>query len=267
MPARTLWLLILVLAAINSQNTHAAAAVSRPFSVSPQEQLSRKYGIKAVDQTDEHSPAVLQNFLFLLDQAFSPAFVRSLKNLQYIYAYAGHDQTYDIAAFHPGAMAISIGGKSTYEKIGAVPDIFIITSLAHEMGHAFLLEKLSPSELRELSEKFGGWAPVFKGNSPADFYAKEFFTFHPSFGAGGELAFGEKKNCICSRLAKKNIHEWFAEAFAGTILNELGKKGALGKGWREKLATSPKSKGEYWTNYNLVSGGFSGWLEQKLKLP
>lgn len=241
------------------------------------QQLFVQYGITAQDQTDEHSPVVLKNLLFLLKHAFPPGFVRGLGNFRFLYAYAGHDRLIDTGAFHADARAISIGGNSAYPAGAkdAGVDIQIIATLAHEIGHAFLLDKMSPGELRSVGEKFGGWAPALSTapSAPTElsFLSKAFFTLHPKYSAlllppSASAAEEWKKINVCSRLAGKNIHEWFADAFAAVALQRLGAEGRLGKDWRSRIVTMPKNRREYWSDYNLVAPEFSDWLQQKMKV-
>jgi hypothetical protein len=250
----------------------ASATAMKPISLSSislREKLLQVYGIRAVDQTDDHAPIVLRNFLFLLQHAFSPEFVHGLKNVQFLYAYAGHDRTYDLGAFHEEAKAISIAGRLSFpDDEENSPDPRIIATLAHELGHAFLLQEVSPEELRSISEKFGGWAKVFGNEPPRDLYSKAFFSPHPSF-PGVNITPAEagewKKSNFCSRLSAKNIHEWFADAFAAVALQRLGNKGWLGDKWRDRIILSPRNRKEYWSNYNWVTAEFSAWLQKKIK--
>lgn len=237
------------------------------------ETLARDYGIEAIDKTDRHAPVVLRNFVFLLKNAFPPAFLHGLKSLRYLYAYAGHDRTYDLGAYHPEEKAISIGGLLSYSGDDArsvAPRI--LATLAHEMGHAFLLEKLSPMELRSVSERYGGWSSVIGSQTTPDFYAKAFFSPTDDLRAGDEEPAGAaadawKARSLCSRLATKNVHEWFAEAFSAYVLQRLGAEGLLGKGWHQRLVFAPSRPGEFWSDYNWISPAFAGWLKEKIELP
>ncbi|RYZ81589.1 MAG: hypothetical protein EOP04_23670, partial [Proteobacteria bacterium] len=128
-----------------------------------QKQLFQEFGIIAVELTDQHSTFVLQNFLYLLRNGLKKSTIRSLKSLKVIYAFAGHDDAMDIAAYHPGSQAVSVGGDSAYPSTPLVspidfePKISLLASLAHEIGHAYLLERVTAKELLRMSHKMGNW--------------------------------------------------------------------------------------------------------------
>ena len=219
-------------------------------------ELQSKYGILAQDKTDEHSPAVLRDLLMLMDDVFCRTTLRNLGHFRYLFAYEGHDDHYDVAAYHWEASAISIGGKGTYPGAPDGPgQIQILSALAHEMGHAFLMERVSPAELEEISKAYGGWEPVFHGEPAAeDLFSAPFFALYPRAPAPS----------FASAYAAKNIHEWFAEGFSAYALNVLGGRGRLGKHWQSRLVFTPKLRGDYWADYNHVSVGFTRWLRAKL---
>jgi hypothetical protein len=229
-------------------------------------EVRTEFGIVALDKTDKQSPAVLRNLLFLLRHAFPPGFARGLGNLHYLYAYAGHDGVYDLGAFHPEAKAISVGGALTYAGGGIDPRL--LATLAHELGHAFLLAKLTPRELRGIAEVYGGWdARAVSGG----FYARDLFTPRKYWENAerepvGDLARAWREKSACSRLANRNIHEWFAEAFAARALQRLGERGFLGAGWRALLVAPPRHPREFWWDYNLLGAGFSSWLDARVGL-
>jgi hypothetical protein len=243
--------------------------IRRPEVALLQEQLFHEFGLLAIDHTDEHSPVVLESILFLFRHAFPGSSVRNLGNLKYIYAFAGHDAHVDIAAYHFQAKAISVGGVSAYGRENAKGlRIDILESVAHEVGHAFLLDRMTPSELRGVSERFGGWASVFGTSFPLSFYAPVFFIPHPALGPAAtppaRLMAKGRKFSLVSSYALHGVHEWFAEAFAAAILEGLGKAHLLGTDWKSRLVGFPRDRKDYWFNYNNVQAGFSSWLERKL---
>jgi hypothetical protein len=185
--------------------------------------------------------------------------------LKYIYAYAGHDAEFDIAAFHPEARAISIGGLSSYpnELHSQAVFIKILSALAHEMGHDFLLRRMSPHELRKVSERFGGWGPIFTKN-PTSLYSSVFFEPYPALAETQNSSSWVRKHNVASAYSLHNVHEWFAEAFAATIMNRLGEKNLFGHDWKSLFTHPPERQWDYWTNYNNVSADFTSWLNQKL---
>lgn len=227
-----------------------------------QAELYRDFRIIAVDGSDDHSPVVLRSMLFLLRHGFSKKTEINSSTLRYLYATAGHDANYNIAAFHVEGKFISIGGLTTYPASDGVaglettPPISVLASLAHELGHAFLFSRLRPSDLQQASEKFGPWTNGYGGEKLDNFYALPFFR--PHHESAGVLT--RKAQNLVSGYALTGAHEWFAEGFAAVALNRIGMAGFLGKEWRSRLVLGPGRKHGYWANYNNVSQGFSNWL-------
>lgn len=221
-----------------------------------QKRLFQEFGIIAIDSTDEHSAVLLKDLLFLLRNAFPRSLIQNLRNLRYIYAFVGHDGRTDIAAYHLQAKAVSVGGSTTYDgKKNTFQKTDILIALAHEIGHAFLLDRMSPEELRAVSETFGGWGPVFRHSDPLSFYAPVFFTHHPLLQPS--TTEGRKYNLV-SKYAMRGVHEWFADAFAATRLDKLGQAKLLGDHWKKRLVGF---------NYSNALNGFSAWLERRLRAP
>ncbi|MDZ4676832.1 MAG: hypothetical protein SGI74_04910 [Oligoflexia bacterium] len=240
--------------------------------------LYEEYGILALDHTDTHSPKVLNALLVLLNQGFSKEFIKNLKSFKYFYAFRGHDSEKDIAAYHQQARALSIGGIFSYDEEDKVQDdnefvydqkrVLLVAALAHEIGHVFLLDQLGAHELRKVCEKYGSWNEVFKQDSMESLFAEPFFrnyTLNQSSEKRQLSADELRNNNFVSQYAFTNAHEWFADAFAGTILTRLGLKQHLGHQWREMLVKKTKHKREYWANYNNVSEPFMSWLTQRME--
>lgn len=227
----------------------------RPTAALYQEKLFEEFGILAIDHTDRHSGAVLKELYFLLENIGSKKWVYQLKSLKYVYAFTGHDSRHNVAAYHHQMKAISIGGVSSYpHALTTFERIHLVAALAHEMGHAFLFDRLSPSELRQIAETFGGWNEVFKNENVDSFYSRSFFRPYPEGTA-------QKKN-FTTQYASKNVHEWFADAFAGQILRRLGKLNRFGRKWKTLLGLPQFPQG-YWINYNNLSPGFANWFNKK----
>jgi hypothetical protein len=229
-----------------------------------QKKLMEKFGILAIDHSDEHSPAVLENLLFLLENG--PSFASRLKNFRYLYAFAGHDREVDIAAYHQVAKAISIGGAHTFSGKESVPDPAILSALAHEIGHALLMEKVAAADLSRLASEFGGW----EAEPAGDLYGAQFFRPHPLHGRLQEnrgrrpASAGPDLSNLVSSYSTTNIHEWFAETFTASVMVSLGEKGLLGEDWRRSLITVPKSRRHHWADYNNISGGLRAWFRKLL---
>lgn len=216
-----------------------------------QEKIFREFSIIAVDSTDEHSPVVLRELLSLLEKGFSKSF--HLKNLRTIYAFAGHDPARNSAAYHWRAQALSIGGVASYRDFNFDDQskVNLFATLAHEIGHAILFEKLSAEKLVDAAEKFAGWSAISSEHLSNSFFSKELFKPY-SLKPG--------KN-IVSQYSMRNRHEWFAETFASAILHKIGQEGALGENWKKLLAKNPAQSTESWTNYNNITDEFCHWLE------
>lgn len=182
-----------------------------------QKKLRREYGLLTIDHTARHSAQILKEFYFLLKKGFSPSYVRSLKNLKYIYAFYRHDGLNDLAAYHLPMQAISVGGVDAYpQTLGPLQVTRLQSVLAHELGHAVLLEKIPPHALREICEKHG-WKDVFSTDPTDTFYADAFFRRHPGWGSTDEA----RQHNFFSNYSYSNAHEWFADAFAEMVTAPL----------------------------------------------
>jgi hypothetical protein len=216
------------------------------FKDDSQEKLFREFGIIAINHTDDHSALVLKELLSLLRTGFSKKWVTGLKNLKYIYAFLGHDPEHKIAAYHWNAKALSIGGVHAYKNsLTQEEKIALKAALAHEIGHAALLEKLSARELAEAGTKFGGWN-LSAMVSPLTFYAKIFFA---PYSFGGDY----KRNNIVSAYALTNIHEWFADSFAAHVITKIG-----------DILEFQKAKHSQWADYENLTVEYREWLDTRI---
>jgi hypothetical protein len=227
-----------------------------------QEKLFREFNIVAIDHTDIHSPIVLKELYLVLKNGFSKELLKKLNNIRYVYAFAGHDPLAHVASFHAGAQAISVVGVASYgaRPLAQQERIDLISTLAHEIGHAFLLKKLTAEELAQIGAKYGGWQQLTSSDLPDSFFSR--VLFQPYFFKVADSESFQRNN-IVSQYAMTNRHEWFAEAFAGQILYKLGKLHMLGASWREMLNRNPSGGHGYWVNYNNLNDDFRQWLEVK----
>lgn len=219
-----------------------------------QNELFKKFKIIAIDHTDQHSAFVLNELLFLLQNGFPPNF--QLKNLRIIYAFAGHDPSRNIASYHLQAEAMSVGGFFSYglKPFSAQKKIDLLVTLAHEIGHAVLFEKLTPKKLMNAAVKFAQWP---SSDNTESFFAPIFFQAHL-------LSHG--KNLV-SQYSVTNQHEWFAESMSASILTKLGRKGLLGNDWHSLLMKAPQKNSPFlWTDYNQISDDLNAWLESLLQV-
>lgn len=221
-----------------------------------QERLFNEFQILAINHTDEHSPIVLRELLFLLQKGFSKEFISDL-NIKYIYAFAGHDPARNIAAFHSQAQALSIGGMSSYHEddMKLQAKIDLLAALSHEIGHAVLLKKLSANALANISARFSDWKEI-KNSELGDLF------FSPVLFETFNLKQGQN---IVSQYAMVNRHEWFAESLAASVLNDLGQSGSLDKNWRNALTKAASETSEYWFDYTKISDDFRQWFRFLMK--
>jgi hypothetical protein len=225
-----------------------------------QVQIMERFGILVIDHSDHHSQEVLGNLLFLLEHG--PAMAARLKGFRYLYAFSGHDREVDIAAYHLVAKAISIGGARAFPGAGKVPNPSILSALAHEIGHALLMEKLPAQELTHLASEFGGWEAA----DASDLYDPSFFRPHPLHarlrernGRSPASAEAPPANLVSS-YSTANMHEWFAEAFTASVMVSLGERNLLGPNWKKSLVTVPKTRRYHWADYNNISTGLKEWF-------
>lgn len=203
-----------------------------------QNELWKHFRILAIEHTTNHSSYVLKEFFYLLKQMFPGKLPLWINEIKYLYAFQNHDDKNNIAAFHFAAHAISIGGSNYYKhQLVGKKRIEFLSTLAHEIGHAFLLGAILPKEFQDLCEKFG-WRDVFENGVITSFNSPPFFREHPD----GDSVEKAKKNNFVSDYSYTNAHEWFAEAFAESILMQ------------SKIIPSRSSNTfDRWLTYNLYS--------------
>lgn len=232
-------------------------ARKRPEATLLQQQIYKEYRILAVDHTDEHSPVVLKQFLLLLQQGFSKPFIKGLKDVKYLYAFAGHSHGGNIASFHWQAQAISVGGMSLYPEsdLNDQMKIELLSAFAHELGHAILFEKLKVEELAALSTRFSDWNTLKASQLNASFYSPVLFEAYPQKNG---------RNFV-SQYALLNRHEWFAEATAAALLRKLGNSGGIKTNWQESIKRTDSAGPHFWVNYGRISDEFLDWFKELMK--
>ena len=227
-----------------------------------QKQLLSEFGVLAINHTDEHSPFVLKELLFLLRNGIGKKLTRGLPSLHYLFAFSGHDPKKEIAAFHYQMKAISVGGMSSYPagtdsaNLSAESRMDLLLALAHEIGHAFIFDHVSPRELIQVARDFGHWNLPSSDPAPKTLYDEVFFQ--PMSKPSRSI------ENLTTEYAANNIHEWFAEAFAAKVLLDLGEAGRLGNNWRPTLIKS-HDRDTYWTDYNKLAPNFRNWLQRKIR--
>lgn len=232
-------------------------AQKRPEAHFLQDSLYKEFRILAVDHTDEHSPGVLRELLFLLRKGFAKKLITGLKTIKYVYAFAGHNHAGNIASYHWQAQALSVGGMSSYpnEELNPQTKIDMLSALSHEIGHAVLFEKLCANDLADVSHRFSDWSAVKNSQMNNSFFSPVFFEPFP-------LKQGRN---IVSQYALVNRHEWFAESMAASVLNNLGKSGELHENWRHALIRNPLNSPQYWVDYTKISDDFRHWFKILMK--
>lgn len=231
--------------------------------------LFKEFGIIAVDQSDRHTKSVLQTLLDLLRYGLPHGLVRHLPRLKYIYASDLHDAEVNVAAYHYQIKTLTIGGEESYgdEPLSRSMRQELLGTLAHEIGHAVLLQLFTAEELKRVATRHGGWVQDFSPETRAieTLFDSFFFSPHPLM-QDSRTDSVEKPSLLPagfpSQYALTNVHEWFAESFAAYALQELGRKGHLGSGWRKALAKESRSFG--WRKLHHLNGEFRSWLKSRL---
>ena len=228
-----------------------------------QELLYKKFGILAVDHTDQHAEMVLKILLDLFERGLKPHFLGQLKSLKYIYAFSGHDPQWNVAAFHQQAQSLSIGGELVYAHrlFSLNEQIHLMQTLAHEIGHAVIFDRLDAFQLADAAEKYGGWNPI-----PSFALKRSFFS--PAL-LDSQESFAKSRNII-SQYSKTNRHEWFAEVFAYRIMSHMN----LSRGKATFLKVQPKmyAPQKYAQKRTLeltldLSEDLTHWLDQLMSRP
>lgn len=243
-----------------------------------QEALYREFGLLALDHSDEHASSVLDELLLVLREGLEPG-TRLPREVKVVYAFKGHDRIVDIAAYHRQAGALSIGGVHAYGEGTLDPHdrMRVAAAFAHELGHAIVFARLTGLELSEIGRRFGHWSNVPTDEKAPSLLSKSLLEPHPLQGLMrlGSRSTDESRSFVqlslwsmtnlTSEYAGTNLHEWFADAFAASVLHRLGEKGRLGPVWRPLLTRLPERAGGYWVNYNNLSPGFRRWLDRRFK--
>ena len=226
-----------------------------------QGRIYREFGILAIDHTDRHALVTLQALEKVLRHGFTPGLRQRIKSVKYVYAFYGHDAHSNLAAYHRGAKAISIGGMNSYpdDEISESVKIHLMASIAHEFGHAFLFDEISPAELGHIGARFGLWHSVIGDRNLESLIDDErVFRPHPLRAL---LRMREKNHSIwrianlVSEYAATNLHEWFADAFAAATLGRMALHSLIKLPRTETL--------EFWVNYENLTPEFREWFDRR----
>lgn len=243
---------------------------ARPAIADLQAKLFREHGIVAVDHTDEHSRFVLAELLAILEHGLPPRFLEQT-HLKYLYAFRGHDAEINIAGYHHQAAALSIGGHSAYATApsGEQARLTLLFTLAHELGHAYLLSQMAVADIQKLAITHGGWGPLLEDKLPLDLLDPVFFLPHPLLGRQnatlGEAEIPRRRANLPSRYAMSNVHEWFADCFAAYVLTQLEVHGYIAPEWRKTLAQPSPAFG--WVDVSTLSPALFQWIGKRLASP
>ncbi len=186
-----------------------------------QDQIYKKCHVLAVNHTDRHSAKMLDLFLTVCKPALG-AFRNGAHNF-ILYAFSSHATKGDIvASFYAESNFMSIGGKAFTIKNDETTKL----TIAHEIGHYFTFNYLTPTELAIAAARFGHWN-VDSHNSHS-FFDSQFLK--PAEGGTGFFP---------TLYARTNIHEWFSEIYAHFLY-----KRALDK--TSTLASNTPSEMDEW---------------------
>lgn len=208
-----------------------------------QKKLFLQHQILAIDQSDRHSSWVLDNLILILENALPHKW--HINNLRFVYASLEHDSEVNLAFYSPHLKAMSVGGKSSYDSSTntRADRINLLFTLAHEIGHAYVLDKMRPHDLWQWGIQFAFSKKI--DHSPAQihsFYAGPLMTSLDQI----ILKDSSKTNILLKNLvssySKTNIHEWFADAFAYILLNHLASKKLIPLNWFKVLAERNSSE-------------------------
>jgi hypothetical protein len=244
-----------------------------------QAKLHKEFGIIAIDHTDKHAESTLEVLLLLLREGLTQKVRARLSSVKYVYAFLLHDPHVNIAAYHRQMNAISIGGEKSYGTgpLDQTRKVAVLSSFAHEFGHAFIFDTMSPPELHSVGAQYGKWEAPPETETASSLFDRSFFRNHPfrkkaRLKTKEEVAKKEfvsrevwRESSLVSEYATKNLHEWFADSFAAGIIHRLGEAGHLGETWRDHLVRFPRHPNGYWVNYNNLSPGFRTWLDTRLE--
>lgn len=235
-----------------------------------QGRIYREYGILAIDHSDRHALVVLESLEKVLAHGFSEKMRKKIKSIKYVYAFTGHDSRADLAAYHREVKAISIGGESAYSRISDPEKtrLHVMASIAHEFGHAFLFDEISPEELSRIGARYGMWDSIL-GEVDLQSLLDDKRAFHPhplrkTNDTQSENHRKLRQANVVSDYATTNLHEWFADAFAAATLSRLKKKKLLPKNWNSLLKTDDaNSTNTHWIDYANLSPQFRLWFERR----
>ncbi len=202
-----------------------------------QKTLFSRFGILAINHSDEHSLFVLQQLLHIFERALPPKLSISLQ-LRYLYAFLGHDTRHNLAGYYYQAKALSIGGVSSYTSESDFNAKNLQHTLAHEIGHAFLMSHVKAEDLAAIAFSHGGWNLPSQDFLMSGLFAPFFFKPFP------EPTNTEMGDCKPTIYGRTNIHEWFADCFADFVIS--------------RLDSQNKKKPR--------SGTFQAWLEKRFRV-
>ena len=169
----------------------------------PRESLARA-------ASDRNLPTVVRYFKLLFEKKLE-AGLPLLKALHFVRSEQKQSLSAPFAVFSPVYKTIFF--QSFLEEQSEVQQIKV---LAHELGHAFAFERLTPAQLAELSSNYGPWKKLGESEltqlSEKGFNAKFLMDPHPmqNDSAGALSAMPNTP----TRYALGSRHEWVAEVFS-----------------------------------------------------
>ncbi len=239
--------------------------------------LLKEFGLLAVDHTARHGRDALEAIARFLRDARAARLVGPATSVRILYAFRGHDLEHESAAFHRELNAISLAGEPrarTGTGLSVTERARLLGAFAHELGHAFVFDRLGARELDRVARSFGGWDA---GAADAvDMFSPALFAPHPlralaarvPSGNGDALKFIAdarwKQASLVSQYATSNAHEWFAEAFSAHLLARA-RRSATPSLRGPGLLLLPRRSGEYWVNHDNLASTFDAYLGETLQ--
>ena len=98
----------------------------------------------------------------------------------------------------------------------------MLQTIAHELGHVVAYSCENPESLRNIAVQLGHW------QQPSE----EIYSFGQKYFQNSKGG-GILNESFLSTYAQANIHEWYAENFAGFIMWRLGKKSLVSNDFKE----------------------------------
>jgi len=169
-----------------------------------QRKIFKISGVVVLIEDEMSDPTALEAILKIFKSFTTYQSLAITKHLKSIYISNTQFQSEALGYFVDPLKAIILKGS-----IASYSNDQIISTIAHEMGHAFTFGNVSPKELASLSTRYGGWPETYPQNLYDEQLTQKFW---------GNNKYPEM---FPSSYAFVNIHEWFAENFAHFVMKRM----------------------------------------------